>query len=71
MTVRTITITGDVARSKDYQSTRAGFEVVVELGPGENPKKVFAEVYRSMSEAARHEAEAGLAALLYGPGGDL
>lgn len=66
MKVRSITVTGEVGLSRDYQSVKAGFAVLVDLDEGENPKTVYQRVHKSMTEAALSEARANLEAILTG-----
>lgn len=66
MKVRSIVVAGEVAVSRDYQSSKAGFQVHVDLDEGENPKKVYREVHKSMSEVALMEARQRLEAILTG-----
>ena len=68
MKVTTITVSGEVAISRDYQSSKAGFAVTVELEPHENPKTVHREVHKSMSEVALQEARERLEQILCGGG---
>jgi hypothetical protein len=57
MKVQTLTISGGVKRSRDFQSTDAGFEVVVTLDAGENPQEVYGRVYQKMMNACQVEAQ--------------
>jgi hypothetical protein len=50
-----------VKRSAEFQSTDAGFEVVVTLDAGENPKRVYRDVYRSLMGVVQIEAQEALA----------
>lgn len=61
MKIQTITISGGVKRSRDFQSTDAGFEVTVTLDAGEKPQEVFGRVYQQMMRACQVEAQEELA----------
>ena len=69
MTVKTITVSGEVKLSRDYQTASAGFEVVVALEEGENPKTVYKRVFDSFAELVAGEAREKLEAVLFGHGG--
>jgi hypothetical protein len=55
--IQNLTISGSVKRSAEYQSTDAGFEVVVTLDAGENPQEVYGRVYQKMMTACQVEAQ--------------
>lgn len=57
MKVQTITISGSVKRSAEFQSTDAGFEVVVTLDEGEQVREVYGRVYQQMMTACQVEAQ--------------
>jgi hypothetical protein len=59
--IQSLTISGSVKRSAEFQSTDAGFEVVVTLDAGENPKRVYRDVYRSLMGVVQIEAQEALA----------
>lgn len=61
MKIQTITISGGVKRSREFQSSDAGFEVVVSLEPGEKPQEVYGRVYQQMMRACQVEAQEELA----------
>ena len=65
MKVQTLTISGGVKRSRDYQSSDASFEVTVTLDAGENPKAIYRDVYRSMMAAIQQEAQQALNEAIY------
>lgn len=58
--VQTLTISGGVKRSCDFQSTDASFEITVTLDTGENPKAVYRDVYRSLMATIQQEAQEAL-----------
>jgi hypothetical protein len=58
--IQSLTISGSVKRSAEYQSTDAGFEVVVTLDAGENPKRIYRDVYRSLMGVVQIEAQEAL-----------
>jgi hypothetical protein len=58
--IQTLTISGSVKRSAEFQSTDAGFEVVITLDAGENPKAVYRDVYRSLMGVVQFEAQEAL-----------
>jgi hypothetical protein len=49
-----------VKRSREFQSSDASFEVTVSLEPGENPKAVYRDVYRSLMGVVQQEALSAL-----------
>ena len=61
MKIQTLTISGGVKRSCDFQSADASFEATVTLDEGENPKQVFARVYRSLMDVCQAEADGQIA----------
>ena len=61
MKIITLSISGGVKRSASFQSTDAGFEVVVSLDAGEKPQEVFGRVYQQMMRACQVEAQEELA----------
>lgn len=60
MKVTSLTIIGGVKRSREFQSADASFEVTVSLEPGENPKAVYRDVYRSLMGVVQDEAQSAL-----------
>ena len=66
MRVTQITVSGEVALSKDFQKATASFSAVVELEPHENAKQVYRAVHKSLSDAALQEAGERLEQILHG-----
>jgi hypothetical protein len=66
--VTSITVAGEVSLSREYQKSTASFSAVVELEPGDNAKRVYREVHKSLSDAALQEAHERLEQILCGGG---
>lgn len=66
MKVTTLTVSGEVSISRDYQSSKAGFSVTVELEPHEKPRDVYPRIHKQMSEVALQEARERLEQILHG-----
>ncbi len=65
MKVQSITISGGIKRSREFQSADASFDVTVTLDAGENPKTVYRDVYRSMMGAIQQEAQDALSEAIH------
>lgn len=63
-----VKISVEVARSKDFQSTRVGMEATVEIAEGENKVHAVTQARRWMAAQCRDGAQEELEAVLYGPG---
>jgi hypothetical protein len=66
--VTQLEIGGEVSVSRDYQSAKASFRVVVELDEQEqkDAKNIYRRFYRSLHEVALGEARERLEAILTG-----
>ena len=71
MTIKQITVSGEVKISRDYQSTSSSFSCVVDLeqtadGKYENAKHAHDKVYAVMMEQSLEQAREQLENVLFG-----